>query len=505
MKALILDLSRAHEIKILNTRIASTVTIVSGYRLTVGAGEDPIDAVVRKLQSEELLHTPAIIIPPDEILEKQTFQFPRMPDKEIQKVLPRQIAEYKNTNEVMVFNYMKNGTVEDRQTEKMETAAFFCAREKLFEFINRLESQGIHVAKIVPETQGLKTLVECNTHLLSERSGVVLLDLMAMRISLNIFRNVYWGLERDFPFRMEEEGDFGEEDLSRISTELNRTFQFFKQKNRSYTIEHIFLYGSSPYNEYLRTFINDSFSIPTAEVTADFFKGKVILPAHLKDSKEFLSIFTLSIATAIAVGSKKYLDVFPAEFKEKAKLAPRLLGFSISGAIIACILFGSVFYFENIKKSYVEDIAKIKKSYTPLDQNIRMIEETKKNRANYYKRRFYMDFPIQYAFAASDFVRKLSLIAASPIELSEIEINPGANQSFTFLLNGRIQGNDNVDTQNKFLEFYQAIKEFENVLRVDSSNVNVNPEANDGKTPMNSEIKKKVELYFTINGEVDAQ
>ncbi len=509
MKVSIIDLSRNNEIKILNTRITSSVTIISGYYLTCSQEEDPIRVTRNKLEAEGLLEQPAYIIPSGELIEKHIFHLPKMPDKEIDKVLPRQIAQAKDTTETMIFSYMKNGSVEDRQVEKTEISAFFCPKSKMLDFLEHLKSEGIQPQKIIPEAQGLKTLVEMSSGGLSERSGVVVIDLMSNRISLNIFRNIYWGLEREFMFRMEAGDDLTDEDFSRISTELNRTFQYFKQRNRSYTVDHALIYGSSGNIDHLKNLISDNLAVQSTAIEPGFLKGKISMPSHLKDSREFASIFALPISTALSTLNKKCLDIFPMEFKEKAKLPFRLLGLAISAAVIAGILLGSTFYFENIKSSYKQDITKIKQTYQSLSKNVAIIDATKKSRASYFKQRYYIDSPLQYSYSVGDFIRKLSFIVSDGIELDELVIEP-SGQNFTFLLSGRIKALDNIAAQSHFLEFYGALKEFDGIIRVDSSNVDINadktnPVPQAASTPEASTEKKSTELFFSIDGEVEIQ
>jgi hypothetical protein len=514
MKALIIDLSSVNEIKILNCRISGTVNIISGYFMATSAEEDPLIVTATKLKEEGLSKIPAFIIPPGDLVQHQTFLLPKMPDKELKKVLPRQIAESKDTDEPMIFNFMDNGPAEDRQGEKVEIAAFFCPKEEMFEFLNRLKEEDIQTAKIIPEAQALKTLVEINPEMHTGKTGSVLLDLMGNRINLNIFKSTYWGLDREFLFRMEggAADDLTDEDFSRISTELNRTFQYFKQRNRTFNIEQVLLYGSSSNLEPLKNLINDNLPVPASQLKSKHFQGKISMPGHLKMSAEFLPIFTVTIAAAIAVTNKKCLDLYPPEYKEKAKLPTRLIGLGISAALIAAILAGSTFYFESIKTSYKEDIETLNRANSTLSKNAVVVKNTKEKRALFYKQRFYNDFPVQYSYSASDFIRRVGLVVTEDIELQEIEINP-KSQTFTFVLKGRIKADNNIEAQSGFLRFFQRLKGFEDIIHVDSSDVNVNP--GNKKRPLptyrkrnrpgTGQNKKQVELYFTINGEVEPQ
>lgn len=511
MKTLILDLSRKDEVKILNTRIKNSVTVTSGYFLELQEGEDLVTAIAAKIQLENLTNIPVYIIPPTDMIEKNIFLFPRMPDKELKKILPREIANLRDSQDPVVFNYLLNGMAEDRQVQKTEIAAFFCRRDIIFDFIKQFNDHGIQVKQIVPEVQGLKTLVEINSRFQKKKSGVVFLDLLDNRIDMNFFKEKYWGLERGFMFRVSRSDDLKDEDFSRISTELNRTFQFFKQRNRGYNLDQVVIYGSSTNTENLKNLINDNLSVSALAITPDFFQGKITIPSHLKDSHEFISTFTLAMAVAIAMTQKKYLDLFPEEYKEKAKLPSRLIGLTVSTSIIGAILVGSTIYFQGIKANYKSDIEKIQDTYLSLGKNAATIELTKKQRTVFHQQRHYIDHPIAYSFAASDFVRKISLVSTPEIELLEMEINPGT-LNFSFSLTGRIKAENNIKAQSRFLEFFQAIKQFDEVTQVDSSNVDINPGEKPGGsqspnpnpgTTSPPEREKEVELYFTISGQAE--
>ncbi len=183
------------------------------------------------------------------------------------------------------------------------------------------------------------------------------------------------------------------------------------------------------------------------------------------------------------------------EKSEPLKRYPK--GLIISAAIIAAILIGSTFYFQNIKGSYEKKMESIRETYLSLSKNAEVIEETKKLRADFYKRRHYLDFPLKYSYSAANFVRKLSLIDAAAIELSEIEIDP-VDQGLTFSLRGQIKAVNKIDARLKFREFYQAVEQFEEIIHIESSKLKARPGE---KKP--SLGKKPVEFYFTINGEVE--
>ncbi len=511
MKALIIDLTDSHEIKILNTRITSSVSIISGYYMTLSGEDDPIVVAAEKLKQERLLDTPAYIVPPRGFVQSHTFLFPPMPDKELNKVLPREIADITDSGDAVVFNFVKHGTVMDRQVEKLEVAAFYSKKESTFDFLSRLKAEGMNPVKIIPEIQGLKTLVESNKELTSEKSGVVFLEIKANRIDLNIFKGQYWSLERDFAFQYEASDQLNDDDLSRISVELNRTFQYFKQRNRTYHVDKVVIFGTNPNRGHLKDFIMDNHPVSAEILGPGHFKTKIAYPSHLKDKDEFLSIFTLPILVSVSMTRKKILNLFPEEFTEKERLPRRLVGLGISTTVIASILIAGAVYFEGIKASYRQDIEGTKKTFQSLSRNAGLIEETKHQRVDYFKKSFFAEFPPRYSYSAANFIRRLSLIATGDIRLRKLEIKP-RGQDFAFVLTGSIAAGDNIAALGTFNRFFRKLKEFEDMMDVNFSTIKVNAGDNRGGRATAGqnrddglETQNQVELFFTVNGEIELE
>jgi hypothetical protein len=158
-------------------------------------------------------------------------------------------------------------------------------------------------------------------------------------------------------------------------------------------------------------------------------------------------------------------------------------------AVIAAFLIAGVVHFERVKNAYKQEIAEIRKTYDPLIQNAALTEETKKKRVDFYKRRLYIDSPVRYAYAAADFIRKITLIAPKEITFSEIRLQP-ADQAFTFSLTGRLNADNKTDVHMIFYWFRRYIMRFEEVFRLKPAKKKYETAAG------------HVELYFTLRGEV---
>lgn len=514
MKALIVDFTAKNEVKILNARITSGVTVQSAFYLSIGEGEDAVAAAITRIKKEKLSDIPAFIIPSRDWMQTQLFHFPPMPDRDIEKILPREIASGKDSNEPVIFSYIRNGSVMEKGQEKIEVAVFSTNKKNTFILLDRMKQEGLNPVKLIPEAQGLKTLVEMNPDLTTEKTGVMFLELLDRRVCLNIFKFRYWGLDREFVYKFEVSDELADDDLSRISVELNRTFQYFKQRNRNYTVEKVILYGNHASLPHLKQFLEDNHPVSADLFQPEHLGAKITFPPHLQDTGEFVRIFTLAISVAVSMSSKKVLNLLPDEYREQEKMPRRLIGLGVSTALIVAILMGGVFYFEKIKSSYEHDIQNIRGTVQKLERNAATIEKTKQERAEYFKIRSFTEFPVQYAFAAADFLRRLSLASNESIQLAKMEIRP-RSKDFIFKLQGGIDARDNIDAQARFLLFYQELKNFINMAEINFSTIKVNadsekplsPPSQASQDPLSGGVGAggRVKLIFTIEGKVEME
>ncbi len=178
------------------------------------------------------------------------------------------------------------------------------------------------------------------------------------------------------------------------------------------------------------------------------------------------------------------------------RLPRRWVGLGIAAAVIGALLIGSTIWLEKVKGSYTQDIEDTHKTYASLNNNARVIENTKQQRADYFRKRLFADFPLRYSYGTSDFIRRLSLIAAQGIEGVELQILPlPGGQDFSFTLNGSITADDNINARAKFLRFYQQLKTFEDMMQITYSDTHEKGASTASRQP--------VKLFFKINGQVE--
>ncbi len=189
------------------------------------------------------------------------------------------------------------------------------------------------------------------------------------------------------------------------------------------------------------------------------------------------------------------------------------MGLRISAVVIAVILAGSTIWFEGVKSSYKQDIKKIEKTYLSLSENAKAIENTKRLRVDYFKKRFFAEIPTRYSYGASNFIRRLSLIYAEGIELKKLEMKP-LEQDFSFVLSGAIFTPDNIGPQARFHRFYRELKSFEDMVQLTFSFNKANAEET-GESAASADLKRPAKtrgenrnrawLFFTINGEIELE
>ncbi len=189
------------------------------------------------------------------------------------------------------------------------------------------------------------------------------------------------------------------------------------------------------------------------------------------------------------------------------------MGLRISAAVIAVILVGSTTWFEGVKSSYKQDIKKTEKTYLSLSKNAEAIDNTKRLRVEYFKKRFFAEIPTRYSYGTSNFVRRLSLIYAEGIELKKLEMKP-LGQDFSFALSGSISGHNTIDAQARFHRFYRELKAHEDMVQMTFSFNKANAEES-GEATASRNLKRpvktrgknrnRVELFFTINGEIELE
>ncbi len=507
MKLALIDLSAPQDVKILLVKTGGVSAVLSAHHLLVEEGSEPLALVAGELAALSAADLPVVIIPPADLVADGVFHFPPMPEREIRKVLPREIAGLAGQPGPFTFDYQITGAVIDKGVEKTEVHAFYSVQETLTAFVRRVMDTGLAVFRIVPDVQGFNALLEAVPELVEEKGGLLLAEVREARISLHLFKGRHWALDREFAFRTAEGGsEPGADDLNRIVLETSRTLQFFKQKFRGYPVSRAVIFGAHPAVPAIQKAIADSLAVPAIRLNLDTLKNKLTLPRTVVDGDEFLGLFARPLFVTLALGRKKVLNLFPAGFEDRKLTSRRRLFSLVTVALLLASLAGATFYFEGIKRSYRQEVEHTRSTYLGMDQRVVEIEAVKASRADFFRIRQFIDGPRRYADSLAELVRAITLAAGDDLRLQEFVATP-KGETARFTLRGVFVAEDGLVAQNSFLRFFNRCKENAGVSELTSGEVKIAPPAPGADpgsgTPAAAEAP--LELRFQLSGVLELE
>jgi len=496
VRTLFIDISNNSEVKILNTVVKKSVQILSAYYIANNEENDPVKIIEKKLEEESLNNIPAIIIPPRDIVYYYTFYFPVIPEREIKKILPRELRRVSDSDEEMIFDFRIGKKIVEKNEKKIEVIAYYMTKNSSWEMLEKFKAIGLNVKKIIPEVQSLEVFIK-NSYLIEKNekniNGIVIVDMMSKKINMNIFNRDIWSLNREFPFKVDENQAVTDKDFSRISTEFSRTFQYFKQKNKNVSIDDAIIFGSNSEIAILNDFINENQPLNSKTVNADTNDYKIIFPKNLKDKEEFVSIFFVSITTASSLVKRNNIDLYPKEYIEKEKFPKQIIIYSLISILVIVAVSIITFFTLSQRKEYDYELKKVEKEFKSLQNQINNIMAVRKRRKSYYEKIMIAESPKRISFQTADFIRRLSLLSDKDlvIRFSKLNILP-KEDVLIFSITGSLYS----DSINGSLALFDIFLKKLKVLKgIEVKNF----------TPPSSAtlIKKKANLSwsFTVTGE----
>jgi hypothetical protein len=454
-----------------------------------------------------------------------------MPRKELKVVLMREIRDQAGVEEPFIFDF-KVEQEENKGQVGFSVAVFYARTRELLELLSRLKKLGVEPAKIIPQMDCFYSLISSE----ETDAGTAFFEVSGNMVNLNICQKKKWLYKREFTFSRAKDDQTNEACLERISIELTRTFQYFKQKNRSIKLSKLVIYGTNRNLLMIGNFLKDNFSLKVERMAEVNFSESVKFSGNLENVSEFISYFAGSIGISQSIADKKELDLFPLEFREKETMPRRLLGLGISAGILLVIMGFASFYLEGIKNRYREQILKKDKFFNMVDfkeveryrgfisklskdrqirankvlgqsnNPVEFINLTRKIREGFYQREYFINFPLQFSFTAANFLRKLSVVISGKIHLSSLTIKLDKS-NLDFSLNGVIS--EEKKLLEKFLDFYKKVENFNNILEVNFSKIQVDlNQSRFGKNKSNltkSGVKKRQQLFFSIRGTLELE
>ncbi len=507
MKAVIVDMGNPRWIRALGVSTGKTPRLNWYEAMMIDEGEkDPWPILQKMLAKKSALDWPLCWMPSREQVGSAVLTLPPIPRREISKVLPRELGQLTEASQELAAAFVLGDRVEEKGAVKQEVISAYMPRAQLYGSLDQMRSIGLTPRWVIPEMAGhLQLLEKLKKNIKEKLSGTVLFEVGAMKIAMTIYRGMAWGLERVFTYRHEEEGLPGEDELSRISVELNRTLQFFKQRFRGVNVDRLIIYGQSEAQHQIAEHIRTSHALHVISAEQAVVGERMDMGAFGGDAHECLSSALIALQLIPLLGGKSELDLFPPGYLERDRLRSRILGLGISYGLIAALLSVASFYLRGVRGEYRSQIATLVHTVSLQETQNEHLQQTRKRRTFYYQWEHFTLWPRRYSAISADFVRQLTLMVTPEIVLSELSVEPKTHGA-AFLLKGHISVADSIAAQSIFIRFFDQIKALPNILSLDSSNVKVNSARESTGRSYTAEALPKqsaVELYFSINGEME--
>jgi hypothetical protein len=507
MKAVIVDMSNPRRIRLLGVSTGKNRRLLWHETREVDEGETVTWSLVKELLEEKSALTwPLCWMPSREQVGSAVLNLPPIPKREIAKVLPREVALATEASQELATSFMMGDRVEEKGLVKQEVTAAYMPRSVLYGALDEMRAAGLTPRWVLPEMAGHLQLLEGLRRSLKEPlSGTVMFELGASRIAMTIYRGVSWGLERVFTYRHEEAGEIGEEELSRISVELNRTLQFFKQRFRRVNVDRLVMYGENAYQNQVMEHIRTNHALHVIPADQAAFIERIDLGVSGDASREILSSDLVPLHLLPLLDGRSDLDLFPLGYLERDRVRSRVIGFGISYAVVFALLLVASFYFLGIRGDYRKQIETLRQTVKHQEAQNGQMVQTRNRRNLFYQWEYFRLWPGRYTRMCTDLIRQLTLMVNPEIHLTELVVDPGAHGA-AFVLKGYISVADSIAAQSIFLTFFDQIRDLPYMTTLDSANVKVNAAkegSQPGYTAESLSGRSTVELYFSINGEME--
>jgi len=509
MKGLVIDFSTTNEIRAILVKSGPPATVLAAWHFESSEPGEGLASLANELRAANLLRLPAYVVPPRNLLMTQLISLPKMPEREAKKVVRRELHLADKESEEIVFTFTNNRSLQEKDIEKKELLTFAAGRHDLYSFLDQLQEHGLHPLAIIPEQFVLQSFIDQLPEI-TPSTCLIWIEMQQSRISINLFAQRAWALQRDFAFRLQDNGELQDEDLERIGLELNRTIQFFKQKNRGFSKNLAVISGGDGALAAAENYINETLGIDSLALQDGLLSRKVLISTSLDLPDSFRAAFQNTLIAALQVGQKKIAtaNLIPGDFRERGKTPARLAGLVVSSGIIFVILALATFQLQRSLAGQKNNSLVAKNSLETAQRLQSGMQSAKAERAAFLKTRFLVDYPGRSAYSSAEFVRRLSLLADARTRLLDLVITPSYHYC-DFNLKGVITAADSLSANRVYLEFIQALKTIPGVhdLSAVEARIDFRLEQDYASAALSRENDRSVppRLHFSIKGKIENQ
>ncbi len=415
--------------------------------------------IPQKLSENGFKDKEIILVSTSPNMRTEIKTFPKMKKKDAGVVIEREVKKVAPEEEVEI-RYVLIGEREEREKRVQDYLISFAPKKFVWDTVKFIDSMGYKPKAIIPAIQSILLGAE---QLMSKKENYGFINISENMVSIVFLKK---GLSfisyREFPVTINE-GVLNSDELELIVVEINRTIQFFKQKNRGENIETILVSGTVPALDEIAVVLNENIYPEVELVSEERIKAEIKFP--FSKDKEFHNIvgelFPL-MGGVFVEGKKEFVNFVPKEYFEEKYFKSRVYGFSISFGIVAIILIASSFYIETIKKDGYEKLKEVKKSFSKMESRVYEIERIKAKRKEILNMLYELNLEKNSTKKLILFFNRLSLVKPKDLDISSLSLRK-EDYGWSFEIKGIVDsGNYNL---NSFIfeDFKEKLSQLEGV------------------------------------------
>ncbi len=430
--------------------------------------EIPIDVLIKKKLKEANFKGRYItLVSTSSLIRSEIKSYPKMSRKDAKLVIERDIKKIAQ-DEDLDIKFVLIGEREERERKVQDYLISYASKEYLFNTVKFLDSTGYTPKAIVPAIQ---SFLIAGKNFMNRKENYGFLNIVDGMVDFVLLKKDFSFISfREFPL-VSEGKVLSSDDLELIIVEINRTIQFFKQKNRGENIERIVLSANVEDIEKIAQVLNENLSSQVELFEERWVKNKLVFKRIEFENINFIisEIFPL-IGALFLDEEKKYINFLPKEYFDEKMFKPRLLSFSLGYAAVILLMILGAFYTEKVRISVKNDLKKVNESFYKMERRINEIEAVVNKRKEIFKMIETLNLKKSIIREMILFFENISVSKPYDLKIKNLDIKNEDNQ-IRFKIEGIVDSGDSNLNSAIFIDFKEKLSKLE-FLKIDDFSIN---------------------------------
>lgn len=451
------------------------------------------------------------------ILDHRTIILPFMSKADMRMVLKREIKkESKIPVSDLSFDTWITGEVEERGVKKRELLAVTVLRREVDAVIKLVKESGLD-----PQVLTTSSLALLNgLGMLEQRQREKVVSFIFLGVKnciITVLEDGKLRFSRVFSVGLTKSGEMegdgtvspeeGNDILSRLITEVNRSFFYYKQHFRGRPPDRIILGGNIDERNKIKIALEGELGM---EVAA-FNPGDNLDCSSLQEkSEEFLKLLPYySISLGAGFRGLKDIDInfLPLSMQQRKQLIAKQVTVGIAAGIASILVVGGYIGLSGSLDYYQETLFRKKNIWGSLQGETEALLRAKENRVLHQERIFLLGGDLWKSSLWKGRLKALSLLVPDEM-IFEFFLAKKEGERLTVTIKGRVIADNAAHSQAVFNRFYRQLKDSVLVQSMGAPEVKLKPfrknekeanpsrKAKDGEKMMLSEVSFEIDCRF---------